>query len=68
MADLFQSEVTKRLFALLLDVTKFVSFLDPGLSKSGVSNLVSYAGHILTKKGSRAALREKMSPRAAIGG
>ncbi len=34
----------------------------------GVSNSVSYAGHILTKKGSRAALREKMSQQAAIGG
>jgi len=37
-------------------------------STPGVSNSVSYAGHILTKKGSRAALRGKMSPRATIGG
>jgi len=36
--------------------------------KAGVSNSVSYAGHILTNKGSRAALRGKISPRAAIGG
>ncbi len=33
-----------------------------------VSNSVSCVGHILTKRGSRAALREKMSPRATIGG
>jgi hypothetical protein len=38
------------------------------LSSTGVSNSVSYAGHILTKKGSRATLRGKMYPRAAIGG
>jgi len=37
-------------------------------SSAGVSNSVSYAGHILTKKGSRAALTGKMSPRATIGG
>jgi len=36
--------------------------------KTGVSNSVSYVGHILTKKGSQAALRGKMSPLAAIGG
>ncbi len=34
--------------------------------KTGVSNSFSYAGHILTKKGSRAALRRKMSPRATM--
>ena len=37
-------------------------------TKPGVSNSVSYAGHILTKKGLRAALRGKMSLQAAIGG
>jgi len=39
-----------------------------GTYKAVVSNSVLYAGHILTKKGSRAALRGKMSPQAAIGG
>jgi hypothetical protein len=37
------------------------------LLRPGVSNSVSYVRYILTKKGLRAALRGKMSPRAAIG-
>jgi hypothetical protein len=39
-----------------------------GCARARILNSVSYAGHILTKKGLRAALREKMSPLAAIGG
>jgi len=37
----------------------FFYYLVSGLFRAGVSNSVSYAGHILTKKGSRAALRGK---------
>jgi len=42
----------------LLSIGHWVDYI-----KAGVSNSVSCAGHILTKKGSRAAFREKLSPR-----
>ncbi len=49
-----------------MDQTGLFKARSHGQSIAGVSNSVSHAGHILAKKGSRAALRGKMSPHATF--